>query len=72
MNLLLLKKSNTEGPHDRKRHIPSSLTTLKYGVFTKKAVSQNQLCRQVKNSPTKHKIQPATQYHVSCSAAITK
>lgn len=50
---------------EKKAHSSSSLTTLKYRIFTKKAISQNQICRQPGNFPPKHKMQPDNHYCIS-------
>lgn len=54
--LILTVKTNTKEPYHRKKrtrtiHTSFSLTTLKYRIFTKITISQNQLCRQLGNSP---------------------
>lgn len=77
--LIFTVKTNTKEPYHREKknqktkttHTSSSLTTLKYRIFTKKAISQNQLCRQLGNSPPKHKLQPGNHYCTSWTAAIT-
>lgn len=62
--LILTVKTNTKEPYHRKKktnnHTSSSLTTWKYRRFTKKAISQNQLCRQPGNSPQNTKSNQAT------------
>lgn len=67
MILTLTVKMNTKEPYQRKRHTSSSLTTLKYIVFTQKAASQNQLYRQLGNSPQNTKSNQAT---IILSAAL--
>lgn len=65
--LILTVKTNTKEPYHREKnqknkttHTSPSLTTLKYRIFTKKAISQNQLCRQLGNSPQNTKSNQAT------------
>lgn len=48
-------------------HTASSLNTLKYRIFTKKAAIQNQLCKQPGNSPQTTKSNQAT---ITVSAAL--
>lgn len=67
MIFIITVKTNTKEPYHRKKHTSSSLPTLKYRIFTKKAASQNQPCRQLGNSLRTTKSNKAT---IIVSAAL--